>query len=187
MTLNKDTKTPDGCIGFSTNVDAVKRWEIKAAYRAALRTCFHKHRDYQPQKYKHDDLNSSRIMQGEKAVQCILSVIATTYIDPLSPLQLMSVSTGVLAAEKVASGMSSAKEKGETVFYTFVKNRLNNEKTMCIFDPMKKNETFDLFKHGQDQNMLSQLKDYPCSSKQGTFCQSIFGCLNSIIKYEICI
>ena len=31
MTLNKDTKTPDECTGFSTNVNAVKRWEINAA------------------------------------------------------------------------------------------------------------------------------------------------------------
>ena len=173
--------------GFSTNVNAIKRWEINAACRAALQTCFHKHLDYQPQKYKHHDLNPSRIMQDEKAVQCILSVVATTFIDHLSPLELMSISTGVLATEKVASDMSSAKEKGETAFYTFVKIRLSNEKTMYIFDPMKKNETFDLFKHEQDQNMQSQLKDYPGSSKQGTFCQSIFGCSNSIIKHEICI
>ena len=133
------------------------------------------------------DLNPSRTMQDEKAIQCILSVIATTFIDPLSPLQLMSISTGVLGTEKVASDISSAKEKGETGFYTFVKSRLCNEKTMCILDPMKKNEIFDLFKHEQDQNMQSQLKDYPGSSKQGTFCQSIFGCSNSIIKHEICI
>ena len=98
--------------GFSTNVNAIKRWEINAACRAALQTCFHKHLDYQPQKYKHHDLNPSRIMQDEKAVQCILSVVATNFIDHLSPLELMSISTGVLATEKVASDMSSAKEKG---------------------------------------------------------------------------
>ena len=56
-TLNKDTKTPGRCASFSRNANAVKRWEINAAYRAALRTCFLKHLDYQPQKYKHPDLN----------------------------------------------------------------------------------------------------------------------------------
>ena len=138
MNLNKYTKTPGGCTGFSTNVNAVKRWEISAAYREALGTCFHKHLDYQPQKYKHHDINPSRIMQDEKAGQCILSVIATTFIDPLSPLQLMSISTGVLATEKVTSDMSYAKKKGVKEFYTFVKSILNNENMMCIFDPMKK-------------------------------------------------
>ena len=50
----------------------------------------------------------------------------------------MSISIGVLETEKVASDMSSAKEKGETASYTFVESRLSNEKTMWIFDPMKK-------------------------------------------------
>ena len=61
MTLNKDMKTPGGCAGFSRNANAVKRWEINAAYRAELRTCFLKHLDYQPQKYKHPYLNPSGI------------------------------------------------------------------------------------------------------------------------------
>ena len=43
MTLNKDTKTPGGTTGFSTNVNAVHRWEINAGYRAELRRCFQKH------------------------------------------------------------------------------------------------------------------------------------------------
>ena len=154
MTLNKDTKTPGGCTGFSTNVNAVKRWEINAAYRAALRTCFHKHLDYQPQKYKHHDLNPSRIMQDEKAVQCILPVIATTFIDPLSPLKLMSISTGVLATEKVAS----AKKKGEAAFYTFVKSRSSNEKTICIFDPMKKMKLLTF-------SIMNKIKTYRVNSK----------------------
>ena len=33
MTLNKDMQGSGGCTGFSTNVDAVKRWEINATYR----------------------------------------------------------------------------------------------------------------------------------------------------------
>ena len=41
MTLNKDTKTPGGTTGFSTNVNAVHRWEMNASYRADLRRCFH--------------------------------------------------------------------------------------------------------------------------------------------------
>ena len=77
MTLHKDTKIPGGCTGFSRNVNAVKRWEINAAYRAVLRTCFHKHLDYQPQKYKHPDLNPSRIKKDENDVQRILAINKT--------------------------------------------------------------------------------------------------------------
>ena len=69
MTLNKDTKTAGGCTGFSTNINAIKRWEINVTYRAALRTCFHNHLDYQPQRFKHPDLYPSRIKKDEDAVQ----------------------------------------------------------------------------------------------------------------------
>ena len=61
MTLNKDTKTAGGCTGFSTNINAVKRWEISVAYRAKLRTCFHEHLNYQPQQFQHPDLNPARM------------------------------------------------------------------------------------------------------------------------------
>ena len=43
MTLNRDTKTPCETTGFSTNTNAVRRWEINALYRASLRSVFHQH------------------------------------------------------------------------------------------------------------------------------------------------
>ena len=86
MTLNKDTKTNGGCTDFSRNVNAVKRWEINAPCRATLRTCFHKHLHYQPQKYKHPDLNPSPIKKDENDVQHILAIIETTFVNPYCPL-----------------------------------------------------------------------------------------------------
>ena len=61
MILNKDAKGSGGCtcFSFSTNVNAIKRREINATYRALLRSRFHKHINYQLQKYKHPDLNPS--------------------------------------------------------------------------------------------------------------------------------
>ena len=94
VTLNKGTKGSGGCTGFSTNVNAVKRWEINATYRASLRKCFHNHINYHPQKFKHPDLNPSRIKKDEDAVQKI-STIEATYVDPLSPVPLISISTGL--------------------------------------------------------------------------------------------
>ena len=100
-TLNKDTKTAGGCTGFSTNLNAVKRWEINAAYIGNLRTCFHRHLNYQPQNCKHPDLNPSRILKDEADVQKILSTISNTFISPLSLQPLVSKSTGIVATEKV--------------------------------------------------------------------------------------
>ena len=101
------------------------RWEINAAYRAALRTCFYKRLDYQPQKYKHPDLNPSRIKKDEIDVKCILAIIETTFVDLFCPSQLMPISTGVSANEKVESDIPSAKEKGQAAFDIFLKTRLS--------------------------------------------------------------
>ena len=46
MTLNKETKSSGGTTGFSTNENDVKRWELNATYRAAMRACFHEHLHY---------------------------------------------------------------------------------------------------------------------------------------------
>ena len=50
----------------------------------------------------------------------------------------MSTSRGALAKEKVEPDILSAKEKGQAAFDTFVKTRLSKEKTMSIFNPIKK-------------------------------------------------
>ena len=45
----------------------------------------------------------------------------------------MSISTGVLANEKLESDILSAKKKEQAAFDAFVKTRLSKEKTMSIF------------------------------------------------------
>jgi hypothetical protein len=137
MTLNKDSKTAGGCTGFSTNINAVKRCEINAGFRAALRSCFHKHLNYQPQKYKHPDLNPTRIEKDENDVEKILNTIADTFIDPLSPQPLLSISTGVVDTEKVALDMMTARQLGQSVMDKFIKTRLTEKRSSCFYDPIR--------------------------------------------------
>ena len=137
MTLSKDAKGSGGCTGFSTNVNAVKRWEINATYRASLRKYFHNHINYHPQKFKYPYLNPSRIKNDKDAVQKILSTIEATFIDPLSPLPLISISTGIIATDKVTSDMMSAKAIGKEAMDTFIRSRLSVNRTASIFDPIK--------------------------------------------------
>ena len=83
--------------------------EMNATYRAAIRSCFHKHLNYNTQKYKHSDLKPSRIKKDEATVLKILETISTAFIDPLSPQPLLSISNGVLVTDKVSSDMLLAK------------------------------------------------------------------------------
>ena len=81
--------------------------EINAACRANIRTIFYK------QLYKHPDLISSRIKIGQDAVDNIFGILETTFIDPLSPLLLMCISTDLVAIKKATKDMLLAETLGE--------------------------------------------------------------------------
>ena len=65
MILNKDSKGVCGTTDFSANVDALRRWELHATYRSALRGCLQQHVNYEPQNYRNKDLTPSRIYKDE--------------------------------------------------------------------------------------------------------------------------
>ena len=79
--------------------------EKNAAYRANIPTSFYIHLNYDAQKYKHPDLSRSRIKKDLDAVDSILGILETTFIDPLSPLPLMCISASVVANKKVTKDM----------------------------------------------------------------------------------
>ena len=145
MTLNKDTKTPGGTTGFSTNLGAVQRWEVNAAYRASLRTVFHQHLNFTTQRHKHKDLSPSRIVKDENDVQSILSILQDTFVDPFGEQPLLSISRGILVNETAAQDMLSAKEFGSNAMALFIESRFAEDHQSSLFDPIKKQKlrTFD--------------------------------------------
>ena len=74
--------------------------EKNAAYRANIPTSFYIHLNYDAQKYKHPDLSRSRIKKDLDAINSILGMLETRFIDPLSPLPLMCISASVVANKK---------------------------------------------------------------------------------------
>ena len=138
MTLNKDTKTPGGTTGFSTSVGAVKRWEVNASYRAALRSVFHQHLHYSSQSYQHKDLSSSRIIRDENDVQAILSVLRDSFVDPFSAQPLLSISTGIVVDQKASSDLLNAFQIGIRSMNTFMTSRFSEASNLSIFDPIKR-------------------------------------------------
>ena len=137
ITLNKDTKTPGRTTGFSNNIEAVKRWEINASYRVALCNCFHKHL-YRPKESKHADVNLSRIKKDENDVNAVISTLTGMFIHPFSENPLMSISTGILATEDVSHDLLNAKSLGKDAMNKFISERLRQDSTVSVFDPMKK-------------------------------------------------
>ena len=111
---------------------------INAAYRANIRTSFHEDFNYDIQKYKHPDLNPSRIKKDQDAVNNILAILETTFIDPLSPLPLVCILTGIVANEKVMKDMLLAGTLGEAAMRKFLNIRLGEQRAVCFFYPIKK-------------------------------------------------
>ena len=148
MTLNRDTKTPGGTIGFSTKIGAVKRWEITATYRENLRKCLHLHLQYEKQKYAHKDLTPSRISRDEKDVQAVIDVLTNVFIYPFSDIPFASISTGIVVSEDIAARIIDAKCQGINEMNQFIDNRLGPESKLSFFDQIKrcKTPTFDSIK-----------------------------------------
>ena len=147
-----------GTTGFSTNINAVKRWEINASYRAALRTCFHKHLNFSKKKYTHPDLGPARITKDQQAVHEILDIMTHRFIDPISEQPLLSISTGILANDQVTKDMLSAKSLGEAAMKDFTSNRLEKDREKSFYDPIK------LMKLGTFATM-SKIKECKIKSK----------------------
>ena len=94
--------------------------------------------NYDVQKYKYPDLNPSRIKKDQDAVDNILGILETTFIDRLSPLPLMCILTGVVANEKVTKDMLLAETLRQAAMRKFLDIRLGEQRAVRFFDPIKK-------------------------------------------------
>ena len=117
----------------------------------------------------HPDLNPSRIKKNEDTVQKILSTIESTFIDPLSPLSLISISTGIIATDKVTSDMMSAKAIGKETMDTFIRSRLSVHRTTSIFDPIKKKNLATFTSMNKIKTCKVNSKDIPYQASKNLF------------------
>ncbi len=154
-TINKDTKTPGGTTGFSTNSNAINRWALNASYRVKLRCCFHRHLGYGNIQHKHHDFSVTRIKRDEKDVQSLIDVMTNTFVDPLTDNDLLCISNGLAATQSIAQDLQQAKHRGEEALTTFIVDRLGDESSVSIYDPIKK---LKLQTFSSAQNCHSQMQ-----------------------------
>ena len=100
-TVNKDTQTSGGTKGFSLKPAALSRYYLTAEYRS---TCLKQLRELpniKPPGVSHHDLESSRIRKDELALQSLVDLMETEWINPFwgDPTELISLSTGTVAKE----------------------------------------------------------------------------------------
>ena len=124
MTLNKETKSSGGTTGFSTNKNAVKRFQLNTTYRAAMRACFHEHLNYRPQQHLYPDLMHSRIKRYNTDVNNLSFTLTTTFINPFSPELVLSTSSGITTPDNINQDIIVPQEKGKEVMNKFIEERL---------------------------------------------------------------
>ncbi len=138
MTLNKDTKTPGGTTCFSTKIGAARRWKVNASYRAALRRCLHNHMCFDKKVTQHKDMSESRIQRDDNDVQAVVNVLTEVFVPPFSENPLPSIATGITVPDDAARRVLAAYDLGKGSMESFITDRLSDESTLSLFDPIKK-------------------------------------------------
>ena len=106
-------------MSYTSNRYTSNRWHINASYRAAVRNCFNDFLGQRSQNHLRHDL--SRIQRDERDVEKLIQILTESFIDPFSKNELLCLSNGMLATEKVHNDLLTAKEKGEESMETFIK------------------------------------------------------------------
>ena len=83
-------------------------------------------------------MTPSRIKKDQDGVDNILGILETPFIDPLGPLLMMCISTGVFANKKVTKDMLLGETLREAAMKKFLHIRLWEQRAASFFGPIKK-------------------------------------------------
>ena len=138
-TVNKDTQTPGGAKGFSLKPAALSCYYLRAEHRS---TCLKQLRDLtdiKPPGVSHHDLESSRIRKDEQAVQSLVDLTESEWINPFSgaPTELISLLADTVAPSDVAIDLLTANARGEIAHKNFQDERIGLRKKP-FHDPLPK-------------------------------------------------
>ena len=87
-------------------------------------------------KSTHQDLLPALIQRDQSDVQIVKDTITLLFIHPFSEIQLVSLSSSIVPAEKIENDMLEAESKGEEEMKSFIEDHLVNQ-TVDFYDPIK--------------------------------------------------
>ena len=126
QTINRDTKTSGGIIGFSLRPGAVERWMLTSHLRAAFtRSCKNlagmTASECGP---LHQDLRQPAIKSSEEAVQSIVAYLQCS-TNPFSPsTSLINLTSGVQATPEISKDLLDAHLRGQEAMRSFCNEHL---------------------------------------------------------------
>ena len=87
-------------------------------------------------KTTHDNLLPSKIQRDQSDVQTMQDTITSLFTHPFSASQLVVLSSGPVATEKIESHLREAETKGEEQMKNFIEKRLVDQ-TIDFYEPIK--------------------------------------------------
>ena len=139
QTLNRDTKTKGGIVGFSIYKSAVQRWILNAHERAAISGLCRKLAGLtNDSQFLSKELGAVRKKRDESDVTKLQNTVKS-WCNPFeSSDQLNSLSSGVVADPSVTNDLLSAKDVGAKAADDFISERLKSS-SKGFYDPISKN------------------------------------------------
>ena len=130
QTINRDTKTKGGIIGFSTNRSAVQRWVYTANERAAITESCRKMAGLSTEKvFVSKEAGKARSAKDHSDVLKVVDALETM-VNPFQPCEkLTSLSNGIKASIDVESDMLEAYAIGQSCLDHFLDDRVSTQKT----------------------------------------------------------
>lgn len=154
QTLNRNTKTKGGIIGFSLKKGAVQRWMLTAHARASFVDRCREMASSHPQDERkgHKESGSVRKRRDEEDVQKVMEVISH-WRNPFEKADdLVSLSSGSVASNPLKEDLLKAEEKGKTALVSFVQDRLTSS-TVGFFETLPR---LKLGKFGEVKKTVNQ-------------------------------
>lgn len=142
QTANRDSKTKGGLTGITVNKGAVHRWILSHPARAKIsQRCEEMAGKSDILRIK-KDLDSTRILGDEKAVEALISTIETMKNPFLCENDgLFNISSGLVANEDISKDLARAQEVGQIALSLFIETRLSSVKEpgdIDLFSPIKR-------------------------------------------------
>ena len=130
QTMNRDTKTRGGSVGFSLRPRAVQRWIVTAHERAAIAQTYRQLTTMDDPASHGRGSGVTAIKRQEDAVDSVASFLKSLHNQLEGIYGLINIVSGALVSGAVNKDLLSAFEVGEGALKRFMEERLGEESTL---------------------------------------------------------
>lgn len=123
QTINRDTKTKGGILGFSQSASAVHKWVMTAHERAAITRGCKTYAAVVRNDGQRKEVSKRRLLQDEVDVSNATNLLES-WISPFAERHdFVNITSGVVATSELRLGMLNAHSVGEMELTSFIRDR----------------------------------------------------------------